>query len=419
MSQYTVFSFLFQHSEVWRSKVLDCFAAARNDSDLETVYKCSASQQSTYSSALQCKNTPTSLYKNSSSLQYENSLSLLYKKSPSLRAAATQSQTGFTLLEIVLVLFLISLMASATLFLTDNIDSQASYDETKRRMEIIRQAIVGDPTRRINGQTEISGFAADMGRLPECIAELIEVSTAIPSTVPQEFISPCGGASKNIKEWHIDSSTGLTSGWRGPYIQVTPESNGQLRFRDGYGNSDASDAQNSGWAYSIDASGAGSIISEGQTSDSSDDLNNTTLISSSDWLMKLPANINVEIHNLNANDLPNTNQNLVLLLYLDDLTSPIGTSEITTLSASEAIASSNVVKTFTIQPPDNISIGNRGYVIACDEWDHDSNVVTPDIYTVYTGENACLSSPTEISSDEIIAVTISPRQTPTLNWTIQ
>ncbi len=132
-------------------------------------------------------------------------------------------QTGFTLLEIVLVLFLIGLVSSTVFLFTDNIDQQAKYDETKRRMEIIRQAIVGDPTRRLNGQTEISGFAADMGRLPGCLRELVEPNH-------------CIDASGALTAWAIDASTGIGSGWRGPYIQVTPESDGSLRFRDGYSN---------------------------------------------------------------------------------------------------------------------------------------------------------------------------------------
>jgi hypothetical protein len=121
-------------------------------------------------------------------------------------------------------------------------------------MEIIRQAIVGDPTRRLNGQTEISGFAADMGRLPECIRELVEPNH-------------CVDASGALATWTIDPNTGLGSGWRGPYIKVTPESDGALRFRDGFlntatnnadidgSNQDASDTgddeKNHGWTWAL------------------------------------------------------------------------------------------------------------------------------------------------------------------------
>ncbi|PHS29698.1 MAG: hypothetical protein COA95_11435 [Methylophaga sp.] len=175
-------------------------------------------------------------------------------------------QKGFTLLELVLVLFLITLMASATLMLTENIEDQAKYDETKRRMEIMRKAIVGDPTRTVNDGPEISGFVADMGRLPICVAELLTLGDASGS----DFQSPCDGSL--IKKWDEDPSSGIWFGWHGPYIQVLPEKNGNLRFRDGYGNTgtnasdaggtnlDASDTadeeHNSGWTWKLDASNA-------------------------------------------------------------------------------------------------------------------------------------------------------------------
>jgi prepilin-type N-terminal cleavage/methylation domain-containing protein len=155
---------------------------------------------------------------------------------------------GFSLLEMLLVLFLMALMASAGLMLTEGVEDQAKYDETKRRMEMMRRAIVGDPTRTVNGGPEISGFVADMGRLPGCVAELLESGPEkLPATDPRTFSSPCN-ATVTVTEWHIDADTGIASGWRGPYLQVMPDRDGARRFRDGYGNDDNS--ENFGWNYS-------------------------------------------------------------------------------------------------------------------------------------------------------------------------
>jgi prepilin-type N-terminal cleavage/methylation domain-containing protein len=155
---------------------------------------------------------------------------------------------GFSLLEMLLVLFLIGLMASAGLMLTEGVEDQTKYDETKRRMELMRRAIVGDPTRTVNGGPEISGFVADMGRLPGCVAELLQLGTEKTlATDPRTFESPCDNT-VTLTEWHIDADTGIASGWRGPYIQVLPERNGARRFRDGYENDDNS--ENFGWNYS-------------------------------------------------------------------------------------------------------------------------------------------------------------------------
>lgn len=159
-------------------------------------------------------------------------------------------QQGFTLLEMLLVLFLMTLIASAGLMLTEGVEDQAKYDETKRRMELIRKAIVGDPTRTVNGAPEISGFVADMGRLPLCVAELLDLGDEItPATTPRTFESPCTNT-VIIPEAHDDANSGLTFGWRGPYVPLLPDSDGQRRLRDGYENDDGS--VNFGWGFSND-----------------------------------------------------------------------------------------------------------------------------------------------------------------------
>jgi len=148
---------------------------------------------------------------------------------------------GFTLLEMVLVLFLMALVTSAGLMLTEGVEDQAKSDETKRRMEMIRKAIVGDPTRTVNGSPEISGFVADMGRLPGCIRELLERMD-------------CENIPNDLPVWQNDENTGIWAGWRGPYIAVLPDRDGVRRFRDGYGNVDIDedeDAQNYGWVWRL------------------------------------------------------------------------------------------------------------------------------------------------------------------------
>lgn len=166
------------------------------------------------------------------------------------RAYGIGIQRGFTLLEMVLVLFLMALVASAGLMLTEGVEDQAKYDETKRRMELIRKAIVGDPTRTINGAPEIGGFVADMGRLPLCVAELLDLGDEIMSaTIPRTFQSPCTDTVV-IPEAHDDANSGLTFGWRGPYVQLLTDSDGQRRLRDGYENDDGS--VNFGWGFSND-----------------------------------------------------------------------------------------------------------------------------------------------------------------------
>ena len=168
---------------------------------------------------------------------------------------------GFTLLEMVLVLFLIGLMASATLLLTEGVEDQAKYDETKHRLAMIRQAIIGDTTRTINGRPEISGFASDMGRLPACIRELLTQRN-------------CADAA-DLADWQQDGDSEVWSGWRGPYLAGNTEISGEVHYRDGYGNTGANvgaDWQNSGWTFNVNA-GNLTIISDGfDITDNIDDI---------------------------------------------------------------------------------------------------------------------------------------------------
>lgn len=330
-------------------------------------------------------------------------------------------QRGFTLLEMVLVLFLIGLMASATLMLTENVEDQAKYDETKRRMQMMRTAIVGDPSRTINGGPEISGFVADMGRLPKCVAELLEPGDEIlPATDPKQYNSPCI-PSEIITAWDIEPSTGLGSGWRGPYIQVLSERSGDLRFRDGYGNSDASDAQNSGWAFDVStATGTISLVSEGfDPIGGTDPITENELVVSADWEVELPVTVNVSFKNQSAGDLPIADENLVLRLYLSDLSTAIdGDDDINdylVLDASSAISGIPKTKSFTLTSTPTIPIGTRAYSIVCYEEPATGN---SDDYVIFDGD--CDAGNSTQSTNNIRIFSVVPRQSLNLNldWLI-
>lgn len=159
----------------------------------------------------------------------------------SARGRSFYSAGGFSLLELMLVLFILGLLATTALVLTEGSDDQARYDETKRRLERIKHAIVGDPTRTVNGSPEISGYVADMGRLPGCLKELLVQET-------------CAGAA--LPGWQPDAVSGIWAGWRGPYVHYLPERDGPA-LRDGWGNPDQADPDpNYGWTYQLyDAAG--------------------------------------------------------------------------------------------------------------------------------------------------------------------
>ncbi|MBL1320120.1 MAG: type II secretion system protein [Methylophaga sp.] len=340
-------------------------------------------------------------------------------------------QSGFTLLEMVLVLFLIGLMASATLMLTENVEDQAKYDETKRRMEIMRKAIVGDPTRTVNGGPEISGFVADMGRLPICIAELIEsgdeTSPPASGSDPKTYDSPCDAS--EIVAWHVDASTGIGFGWRGPYIQVIPERDRDgdgkpdLRFRDGYGNSSISttiDAKKSGWFFSPGSNASGAIVSIDVSSaaydlvDSGDDISNPSLVTGNDWRINT---ININFINQNTSDaLPAAPVQALLRVYIGAKYGDADDSVPLDVSNAIPANSGSTLKTFVFDASTaSPTIGQRGYAVVCYDVPIGS---TADAYVLFDGDcdNPGNAPPT---LTDIKSFTAVPRQNITLDWIIQ
>jgi prepilin-type N-terminal cleavage/methylation domain-containing protein len=290
---------------------------------------------------------------------------------------------GFSLLEMLLVLFLMALMASAGLMLTEGVEDQAKYDETKRRMELIRKAIVGDPTRTVNGSPEISGFVADMGRLPGCLAELLQSGTEkTPVTDPRTFESPCDNT-VTVTEWHLDAGTGIASGWRGPYLQVMPDRDGVRRFRDGYGNDDNS--ENFGWNYS-DADSVIRVQSAGMNGsfDESVYIDDypagatisavPELVNERDYLVSLQGwRGRIQFRNINtASPLPNDSavQLKLRLHYLDETGSAQSIDSDNFELASEAVPANDSIDFDEITFPDSapkISWGVRSVQVLCDD----------------------------------------------------
>lgn len=164
---------------------------------------------------------------------------------------ARAHRAGFTLVEVLLVLLLLSSLALVTVLFVDNADDQVRFEQTRSRLEQIRRAIVGDTSRTLNGEPVISGFVADMGRLPENLSELIEA--------PQ-------GSEWKALDFDKDVLSGVTGmlygGWRGPYLDGIQESDVagvsgvRATLRDGWGNLSQKETEgekddNFGWLFQL------------------------------------------------------------------------------------------------------------------------------------------------------------------------
>jgi len=180
------------------------------------------------------------------------------------------NQSGLTLLELLIVVFILSAIALTTVSFSNTADSQFRFDDTKTRLTQIRRAIIGQPTQTLNGEPAISGFVADIGRLPSCMAELLGRVNLRPEPPCNEIPCPC--SDNTLPEWGFDSTLGLWAGWNGPYLAVLPEQgNGNRIFRDGWGNGPVPppdqpippDQNNFGWAVVTPASNTLAVQSLG------------------------------------------------------------------------------------------------------------------------------------------------------------
>lgn len=131
---------------------------------------------------------------------------------------------GFTLLELLVVVVILAALATAAIGVMDQTDAQSRFDDTRSRAQQARDGIVG-PNRSLNGSPELSGFVADMGRLPASLSELLAQGSL--SSYTENF----GGAN-------------IGTGWRGPYVRADQDGT----FRDGWAN--PGPAPDYGWVVS-------------------------------------------------------------------------------------------------------------------------------------------------------------------------
>jgi prepilin-type N-terminal cleavage/methylation domain-containing protein len=162
----------------------------------------------------------------------------LHEPSPSINPKRHKS-AGFTMLELLVVIALLGVVAiAATTFIIDTGELKRE-EATRTRWDEIRYAIVGNTSRTLNNGPMLSGYVADMGRLPSNLNELLMRGT-------QQAWS-----STELSSVQAGLLGTLSGGWRGPYLY----SAGSRFFRDGWDNEDTvsavNDANNFGWDVAL------------------------------------------------------------------------------------------------------------------------------------------------------------------------
>jgi len=103
---------------------------------------------------------------------------------------------GFSLIEVIVVIAVLSILASMAVPLAAKVIDQSRTEATRKQMEEIHKLIVGDPA------LGTAGFVGDMGRLPQAPRFLDQLNTQLPGQ-PGQFVNP---------------TLGVRIGWWGPYV---------------------------------------------------------------------------------------------------------------------------------------------------------------------------------------------------------
>ncbi|HSJ03781.1 MAG TPA: prepilin-type N-terminal cleavage/methylation domain-containing protein, partial [Verrucomicrobium sp.] len=144
---------------------------------------------------------------------------------------------AFTLMELVVVLAILAVVTSLAVRSVDRVEDQGRYEANLRIMQEIETAVLGSPDdRALDGTRVLSGFVADMGRLPRTVEETVHISgiEAEALTLRELWDWPPAGKKYDVRKAsltnlavedpvHVDEQVYVPGGWRGPYLRLPME----------------------------------------------------------------------------------------------------------------------------------------------------------------------------------------------------
>ena len=105
------------------------------------------------------------------------------------------NQTGFTVIEIVMVIVILGVLAAVAIPKVGNYLTSTRENVTRSKMLVIKQAMIGDPSARTGGVSTDKGYIGEVGYPPVQLPDLLTKPAADPA-------------------WNRY----LGTGWNGPYL---------------------------------------------------------------------------------------------------------------------------------------------------------------------------------------------------------
>jgi len=132
----------------------------------------------------------------------------------------SKDQKGFTLIEIIVILAVLSILAAVAVPMVLRIFERTAEDTTREEMDNIKKALLGDPQKLQSSFRSDFGFLGDIGCLP---------TAAFPSAPALDRLSTQG----TLPGWSFNPTQQAGAGWKGPYITGTA---GEEFAKDQWGN---------------------------------------------------------------------------------------------------------------------------------------------------------------------------------------
>ncbi len=147
--------------------------------------------------------------------------------------------TGLTLLELVMVLVILSVVATAAVQALQPRVDNARFERTRAILADVQRAALGNSgSRQADGTPLLQGFVADVGCLPPAPSTSLDGSSQDPLRPLWDLRDPLAQSfpfriRPGPSEPHDFSNVQLPCGWRGPYLEPGL---GATSVRDGWGS---------------------------------------------------------------------------------------------------------------------------------------------------------------------------------------
>lgn len=129
------------------------------------------------------------------------------------------SESGFTLIEALMVIVLTGIMAVVTLDVVGDTINESRFQSTMLKMRQIQNAMIGDPSIKENNTRTSFGFLGDVGAIP---------------TAAQGIAALLSQPAPALPVYAVNSTARIALGWNGPYL--SGGNSGTDYTVDGWGN---------------------------------------------------------------------------------------------------------------------------------------------------------------------------------------